>query len=161
MQDAWVRGCFMVAVLARLAVYRGSCLTRGDGTMPTQVVNSAQIACSFGAAPSVLTVLPLNRVTVGNQPAATIMDHQPLINIAPFGMCLSPANPQVIAATAAALGVFTPQPCIPMTLAPWAPGAVTVPIAQQPALDNISTCTCLWAGIVSVVMPGQLTTQIP
>jgi hypothetical protein len=129
--------------------------------MPIQVVNSAQIACSFGAMPSVLTVLPANRVMVGNQPAATIMDYQPMVNIAPFGMCLSLANPQVIAATAAALGVFTPQPCIPMTLAPWAPGAVTVPIAHQPALDNVSTCTCLWAGIVSVVMPGQLPTQIP
>lgn len=129
--------------------------------MPDQVVNTAQIACSFGTTPSVLTVLPVNRVNVGHQPAATIMDHQPMVNIAPFGMCLSPANPQVIAATAAALGVFTPQPCIPMTLVPWAPGAVTVPIAGQPALDTISTCTCLWAGIVSVVMAGQPATHIP
>jgi len=129
--------------------------------MPTQVVNSAQIACSFGAAPSVLTVLPVNRVMVCNQPAATIMDHQPMVNIAPFGLCLSPANPQVIAATAAALGVFTPQPCIPVTLSPWVPGAVTVPIVNQPALDNVSTCNCAWAGVISVVMPGQLTTSIP
>ena len=129
--------------------------------MPQQVVNSAQIACSFGAMPSVLTVLPVNRVNVGNQPAATIMDHQPMVNIAPFGMCLSPANPQVIAATAAALGVFTPQPCMPVTPAPWVPGAVTVQIANQPALDNISTCNCVWAGIISVLMPGQLPTSIP
>lgn len=129
--------------------------------MPLQVVNTAQIACSFGTVPSVLTVLPVNRVNVGHQPAATIMDHQPLVNIAPFGMCLSLANPQVVAATSAALGVFTPQPCIPMTLMPWAPGAVTVPIAHQPALDNVSTCTCLWAGVISVVAPGQPATFIP
>ncbi|HEY1154869.1 MAG TPA: DUF4280 domain-containing protein [Arthrobacter sp.] len=129
--------------------------------MPLQVVNTAQLACSFGTTPSVLTVLPVNRVNAGNQPAATIMDHQPMVNINPFGMCLSPANPQVIAATAAALGVFTPQPCLPMTLAPWAPGAVTVQIAGQPALDNISICTCAWTGIVSVVAPGQPADFIP
>lgn len=129
--------------------------------MPLQVVNTAQLACSFGTTPSVLTVLPVNRVNAGNQPAATIMDHQPMVNINPFGMCMSPANPQVIAATAAALGVFTPQPCLPMTLAPWAPGAVTVQIAGQPALDTISTCTCAWTGIVSVVAPGQPADFIP
>lgn len=129
--------------------------------MPVQVVNSAQTACSFSATPSVLTVLPRNRTIVGNQPAATIMDHQPLVNIAPFGLCMSPANPQVIAATSAALGVFTPQPCIPATFTPWVPGAVTVPIGGEPALDNVSTCTCQWAGIISILMPGQLTTLIP
>lgn len=129
--------------------------------MPSQVVNSAQLACSFGAAPSALTVLPINRVKCGNQPAANIMDHQPMVNIAPFGMCMSPSNPQVIAATAAALGVFTPQPCMPVTPAPWVPGAVTVNIANQPALDNVSKCNCVWTGIISVVMPGQLTTNIP
>jgi Domain of unknown function (DUF4280) len=129
--------------------------------MPIQVVNSAQLACSFGSTPAPLTVLPVNRPIVGNQPAATIMDYQPLLNIASFGMCLSPANPQVIAATAAALGVFTPQPCMPVTVAPWVPGAVTVNIASQPALDNVSTCNCMWAGIISVIMPGQLTTNVP
>ena len=32
--------------------------------------------------------------------AATIMDYIPIANIPPFGMCMSPANPTVIAATA-------------------------------------------------------------
>lgn len=129
--------------------------------MPTQVVNTAQLACSFGAAPSALTVLPVNRVKCGNQPAANIMDHKPNVNIMPFGMCAAPTNPQVIAATSAALGVFTPQPCVPVTPAPWVPGALTVNIANQPALDNVSKCNCTWLGIISVVMPGQLQTNIP
>lgn len=129
--------------------------------MPTQVVNTALLACSFGAAPSTLTVLPVNRVNCGNQPAANIMDHKPNVNIMPFGMCLSPSNPAVISATSAALGVFTPMPCVPATPAPWVPGAVTVKIANQPALDNVSKCNCLWAGIISVAFPGQVQTNIP
>ena len=89
------------------------------------------------------------------------MDHIPMTNIMPFGMCMSIANPQVAAATAAALGVLTPQPCIPATASPWAPGAVTVQIANQPALDNISTCMCNWAGLITVVNPGQTSTMVP
>ena len=78
--------------------------------MPMQVVNGAVLMCSFGMAPSNLVVLPVNRVLSGNQPAANIMDHKPMVNILPFGMCITPSNPQVAAATAAAQSVLTPQP---------------------------------------------------
>ena len=129
--------------------------------MPMQVVNGAQLMCTFGAAPSALTVLPVNRTMADSQPAANIMDHIPMVNIMPFGMCTSLANPQVAAATAAALGVLTPQPCIPVTAAPWVPGAPTVLIGSQPALDNASKCMCNWAGVISVVMPAQTNTMVP
>ena len=129
--------------------------------MPMQVVNGAQLMCSFGAAPSSLVVLPTNRVQVENQFAANIMDHIPMVNIMPFGLCMSIANPQVAAATAAALGVLTPQPCIPATASPWTPGALTVLLGNQPALDNVSICMCNWLGVVSVANPGQTSTMIP
>jgi len=129
--------------------------------MPQQVIHGAQLLCTFGTAPSALVVLPVNRVKCSNVFAANILDHKPMVNIMPFGACFTPSNPQVAAATAAALGVLTPQPCIPMTMTPWVPGAVTVHIANQPALDNISTCNCMWGGIVSVLFPGQVTTFIP
>jgi hypothetical protein len=129
--------------------------------MPLQVVSGATLACTFGAAPSTLTVLPVNRVMCGGMPAASIMDFAPIENIAPFGVCLSIANPQVAAATAAALGVFTPQPCIPATTAPWTPGAPNLLLGGQPSLDNTSTCMCMWAGVISVVSPGQVQTTIP
>ncbi len=129
--------------------------------MPMQVVNGAQLMCSFGAAPSSLVVLPVNRVVTENQNAANIMDYIPMTNIMPFGMCMSLANPQVAAATSAALGVLTPQPCIPATASPWTPGAVTVLIANQPALDNVSVCMCNWLGVITVANPGQTSTQIP
>jgi hypothetical protein len=129
--------------------------------MSQQVCNGASLTCSFGAAPSTLTVLPSNRVTTANQPAATIMDHQPNVNIAPFGMCSSLANPQVAAATSAAMGVLTPQPCIPMTMMPWSPGSPTVQIGNMPALNSSSKCNCMWAGVISITMPGQTTVSEP
>jgi Domain of unknown function (DUF4280) len=129
--------------------------------MPMQVVNGAQLMCSFGAAPSNLVVLPVNRRMTDNQPAANIMDYVPMVNITPFGMCMSPANPQVAAATAAALGVLTPQPCIPATSSPWTPGSPTVLLANQPALNNTSTCMCNWAGVITIANPGQTDAEIP
>ncbi|MDD5321420.1 MAG: DUF4280 domain-containing protein [Methylococcales bacterium] len=129
--------------------------------MPQHVCNGAGLMCSFGLAPGQLTVLPVNRVMTSSQPAATIMDHQPLVNIAPFGACVSLANPMVAAATAAALGVLTPQPCIPVTVTPWVPGAPTVLLGNQPSLDNTCKLTCLWGGLIQVTVPGQFTELIP
>jgi len=72
--------------------------------MPQQLCNGALLQCSMGMAPSSLTVLPVNRVNTGNQPDANIMEEVHLVNIMPIGMCMSPANPAVAAATAAAWG---------------------------------------------------------
>jgi hypothetical protein len=129
--------------------------------MPMQVVNGAQLMCSFGTTPSSLVVLPINREQCEHQPSANIMDSIPMVNIMPFGMCMSIANPQVAAATSAALGVLTPQPCIPVTASPWAPGSPQVLIAYQPALDNLSTCMCNWLGVITVSSPGQTAVEIP
>ena len=125
------------------------------------VVGGAPLQCSFGVSPGVLNVIPVNRVTAVGPPAATIMDNKPIVNIAPFGMCTSMSNPQVAAATAAAMGVLTPMPCLPATAAPWLPGSPTVLIGAQPALTNASKCLCLWGGQISIVMAGQLTVQAP
>jgi hypothetical protein len=126
--------------------------------MAQVVVNGATVACTFAMPPGMatLTVLPARRVNAGSQPAATIMDHAPFVNIASFGMCMSPSNPQVVAATAAALGVPTPQPCLPVIPAPWAPGSPTVLIGGVPALTNTSQCMCAWGGLITVTMPGQV-----
>lgn len=129
--------------------------------MPLHVCNGATLQCSFGLAPSALVVLPINRALTGNQPAANIMDHKPMMNILPFGSCTSLANPTVAAATSAAMGVLTPMPCIPATPAPWMPGAVTVLLANMPALNNTSKLSCIWGGVISVVNPGEMTEMIP
>ncbi|GFM50314.1 DUF4280 domain-containing protein [Pseudomonas cichorii] len=127
-----------------------------------QVCAGATLQCSFGAAPTVLNVLPTNRVLTSSMPAATIMDHIPLVNIPTFGMCMSTANPMVIAATAAALGVLTPMPCIPATASPWIPGgAPTVLLGGMPAIDSNSMLMCNWAGVIKIVIPGQMQMLIP
>ena len=71
--------------------------------MPQQVCMGAMMQCTFGMAPSSLIVLPTNKVLTDQMPDANIMDHIPMTNIMPFGMCMSPANPVVAAATAAAV----------------------------------------------------------
>ena len=126
-----------------------------------QVCMGAQMMCSFGMAPSALVVLPTNKVMTNMVPDANIMDHIPLVNIMPFGMCMSPANPTVAAATAAALGVLTPMPCIPNTPAPWVAGAPTVLLGNAPTLDNVSMLMCTWGGMIEFVTPGEFTVMVP
>jgi hypothetical protein len=123
--------------------------------MAMPVLNNALLQCSFGVAPSPLTVIPQGPpVQIENQFAATIMDHIPMANIKPFGMCSSLANPTVASATAAALGVLTPMPCVPVTPAPWVPGVPTVQINNQMMLDNNCKLMCNWAGVIQVQMAG-------
>jgi len=128
--------------------------------MGMQVAMGANLQCSFGAAPSALMVLPANKVMTGT-PAANIMDGKPMVNILPFGVCNCPANPMVAAATAAALGVLTPMPCIPATAAPWAPGVPTVLVGGMPSLQNSSKLMCNWGGVIQVLAPGQTTVMVP
>ena len=128
--------------------------------MGCQVCAGAVMQCSFGAAPSTLAVLPANRVLTGT-PAATIMDFAPIVNVPPFGMCSSPSNPMVIAATAAALGVLTPMPCMPVPAGPWVAGAPTVLIGNFPALNDSSKLMCAWAGVIQISFPGQINVVVP
>jgi len=128
--------------------------------MGMQVCMGAMLQCSFGAAPSTLAVLPANAVLTAT-PDANIMDNKPMVNIMPFGMCSSMANPTVAAATAAAFGALTPMPCVPVIPAPWAPGSPTVLIANMPALNNSSKLMCAYGGVIQITNPGQTTVMIP
>ncbi|MFT6778219.1 MAG: hypothetical protein ACJAV1_002156 [Paraglaciecola sp.] len=123
--------------------------------MPNCVCSGATLQCSFGVAPSVLNVLPINRVMEGT-PAANIMDFIPIMNIAPFALCNSPSNPVVIALTAAAFGVPTPAPCIPVTVSPWIAGNPKVLLANSPILTDDSQLNCMWAGVISIKQAGQV-----
>ncbi|MCQ2329040.1 MAG: DUF4280 domain-containing protein [Paludibacteraceae bacterium] len=117
------------------------------------VTNGALLTCSFGMAPAPLTVVGM-RPMVQNMPMANIMDFAPMANIPAFGMCQSMANPMVASATAAAMGVLTPQPCIPVITGPWAPGG-QVKVCQMPALIDNCKCFCAYGGNISVSFPGN------
>ena len=122
--------------------------------MGVQVCAGATTMCSFGMAPSTLMVLPVHQVMTG-APAGNISDGAPLLNVLPFGACTSLSNPTVAAATAAALGVLTPMPCIPVPSGPWMPGSAKVILKGMPALDATSKVPCAWGGIIQIVNPGQ------
>jgi hypothetical protein len=128
--------------------------------MPPLVVTGAMCSCTFGVAPSALVVLPTNMVLAGSLPAASVQDTIPMTNIIPFGMCTTLTNPQVATATSAALGVLTPQPCIPVITGPWTPGASKVQIRGQPALHVGCTAMCTWGGVISISNPGQFVVQV-
>jgi len=121
-------------------------------------VSTALLQCTMGMSPAALSVLPASRVLIEGRPAATVTDSLPLVNVPPFGMCTSPSNPTVAAATAAALGVLTPMPCVPATGTPWVGGAATTTIGGRPALTAGATCVCAYGGVVQVLNAGTVRT---
>ncbi len=123
--------------------------------MPKLVVHGATLSCSQGAAPASLTVLPLAQAGADEQPIATVNDFQPQVNIPPFGMCRTQANPQVAAATAAANGVLTPQPCVPLPTGPWSPGAGISTLHEVKLLTDDATCKCAWSGTIKIDAAGS------
>lgn len=124
------------------------------------VTHGAPLMCTFGIAPGTLNVLPDKKVLGENKPAATIMDNKPYVNVAPFGLCNSLANPITASQTSAALGVLTPGTCTPVIPGPWAPGSTTVLIANQPALTDSSQCMCAYGGMISITFGGTTQTMI-
>jgi hypothetical protein len=125
--------------------------------MGLQVAMGACLRCSFGAAPSTLIVA---RTVAATTPAATILDNVPIANVLPFGVCSSLANPSVAAATTAALGVLTPMPCVPATVAPWAPPSPHVRVNCVPSIDESATLMCMWGGVIQIDSAGQGNTNV-
>ena len=112
--------------------------------------------CSFGTAPCTLQATSQTTCLEEGKVVATIKDMQPNVNLQPFGMCTSLANPAVAAATAAALGVLTPQPCTMVPAGTWIPANPKVMAGGAPCLTNEATLMCgLGAGTIKITVPGQ------
>lgn len=118
------------------------------------VITGATLMCTFGTAPCQLTATNAPTQMCEGKTIATIMDAAGGVNIPSFGMCTSLANPQVAAATAAALGVLTPQPCVPQTSS-WIPSGKPLLIEGKPLLTQDCQCMCAWAGTIAIQNPGQ------
>jgi peptidoglycan hydrolase-like protein with peptidoglycan-binding domain len=116
-----------------------------------RVHGGAMLSCSCGLAPSIL------RIGEPGRAEACVRDSIACMNLGPFGMCQSLANPAVAAATSAAQGAFTPQPCVPIFTGPWSPGMPVqmVGTPPAPALGMNSLISCAWGGLVRIVTPGK------
>lgn len=124
------------------------------------VASNTILTCTFGTAPAKLNVFPDARIIYKGQPLATVMDNRPIQNIIPFGMCTSMANPAVAAATAAALGVLTPMPCMPMPCGPWSISKPSVLLAGKPCLTSSSKLMCAYGGQISITpQASNITTK--
>jgi hypothetical protein len=124
--------------------------------MAIAVVSGATYMCSFGTSPGTLNVTSQAAVLVSGRPAATVTDVAPMASVTPCGMCTTVTNPTVAAATAAALGVLTPQPCIPAPVGTWLGGKSPL-ISGKPGLANDAKLLCAYGGSINVVSPGQTT----
>ena len=124
--------------------------------MSELVAASGTAMCSMGTAPAPIKVTSQTKVMAQGKTAATITDAQGGANIGPFGMCTSMANPAVAAATVAAMGVLTPQPCMPVPAGTWIATKPKVIIGGKPCLTSDCKMMCAYAGSVSITFPGQV-----
>lgn len=120
---------------------------------PRAVTEGATLRCTQGASPGALAVPPSRTLRLGGRRLALVSDHGASC-VLPFGMCQSPANPQVAAATAAAGGALTPQPCVPAVDAPWSPGAAGVQGGSGAVLYEGCAASCRWGGVISIEAGG-------
>lgn len=118
------------------------------------------IKCSQGTIPVPLLVLPRKVVFSNYLSVANVSDSIPFLNILPFLLCKSLANPMVAAATVAAFGVLTPMPCIPIVTGKWSAASSKVKVCGSPAFDKNGKVSCMWNGNITVIMPGQFNTII-
>jgi len=121
--------------------------------MSGPVCTGATLTCSFGT-----TGAPF-RADVGARVSARaavgVVADSDTTSVGPFGDCTSVGNPQVNAATQAANGVLTPQPCRPVLTGDWSPGAVRVRLGRAAALTGTSQCACGYGGVITVGDSGS------
>ena len=127
--------------------------------MGIAVVTGASVMCLFGTSPANLVVTSQTMVLADGKPMATIADAS-VANMPTFGMCSSLGNPQVASATAAALGVLTPQPCVPAVAGTWIPTQMKCLAGGKPCLTNDANAICSYGGSLSIISAGQNTILI-
>lgn len=125
------------------------------------VVQGATLKCSWSQSPSNLSVTTQRKIILEGKPCATIKDNQGNVNIPPFGMCTSMLNPQVASATAAALGVLTPQPCQMLAMGKWMAPKKKILAGNVAFLCSDSKLMCgMGMGEITITSPGQSKVKI-
>jgi hypothetical protein len=119
------------------------------------VCDGATLQCNQGDKKSTYKVVDIHNIYIQGNSMATIEDSQPMINIKPFGKCKSMVNPTVSAATAANHGHLKPMPCQPNIPGNWLGGKEDVRIAGIGTVLETSKLNCAYAGVITIVDPGQ------
>lgn len=109
--------------------------------------------CSYGTLPAPLTIPPRGTSTSRTQALATVADSVPLVNVPPFGGCLSPTHP--------AAGGGVPPPCMPQPNGPWSGTGLGTRVSGAPALTADATLTCTHGGVITVSHAGQRAITMP
>lgn len=126
--------------------------------MGIPVVSGASIGCTMGLGSGTLNATSQVTILFNGGTVATKNDVGAQ-NLGPCGMCTSMGNPTVASATAAALGVLTPQPCTPMAGGPWQASGKTKVGGDFP-ITNESTLTCSYGGSIFITNTGQTKVQL-
>jgi len=136
--------------------------------MSQQVYAGAELVCSLGSNYSNLIIASPDDAEGKDRRVANIMDSIAVLNIVSFGLCSSINNPAVAAATTADIppgadretGTGTnrvvPQPCLPLTVGSWSPGAAHRLANGLPALTDTCTLKCAFGGTIGVKNPGSV-----
>ena len=119
--------------------------------MSQAVCNGALLRCTQGSLPGALCIRPHGAGTDRTMALATVQDARPLVNLSPFGNCLSTAHP--LWATGSA-------PCVPQTCGLWQLRAPAVHYAQAPALRSDATLQCQYGGLITITDAGQQATGL-
>lgn len=110
-------------------------------------VSASICRCQFGAIPLPVIATP-KTVLSTCLPVISPPDILSLTNGGSFGMCMSPSNPQFIAATAANFGIPTPVPCKIIPVTPlWAPSKITVFANKLPVCKTGDFIMCVFGKI--------------
>lgn len=129
--------------------------------MSLAVTTGSFAECTCGTAPGELTADFETGALVNGMLVLTIDMIVAEVNIASFGECDSLLNPEVVTATAAAEGVLTPMPCIPVVDDPWTPGSLTSSESGLGYVNDTSVCTCAYGGVISIVTALGVEMEIP
>lgn len=118
--------------------------------MQKLVTNGDLCTCSNGSISCPLMVIdPLRKMKVDGKSAAIATDNS-IANVSTFGMCNNINNPAVAAATAAAQGVLTPAPCVPVAIDTWNNTVKKTSINGVIALGENSTLNCIYGGCIKI-----------
>lgn len=117
------------------------------------VVSGCTIRCTHGSQPSTLKIS-------GARPAC-IGDCQPFVNVPPFGLCRTMANPHTRALTLGAqataqqsgsggANVLLPGPCVPVLPSGWSPAGQWELVNNFPSIDRSSVLMCGYGGMITI-----------